>query len=53
MLYHSSPDLGSLLAALEKVNGAIDEKYPEIGRAFSEVCGTHEDYIWTIQHEKP
>lgn len=46
VLYHSSPDLGSLLAALEKVNGAIDEKYPEIGRAFSEVCGTHEDYIW-------
>jgi hypothetical protein len=46
VLYHSSPDLGSLLAALEKVNSGIDEKYPEIGRAFSEVCGTHEDYIW-------
>jgi hypothetical protein len=46
VLYHSAPDMGSLLAALEKVNGAIDEKYPELGRAFSEVCGTHEDYIW-------
>ena len=46
VLYHSSPDLGSLLAALEKVNSGIDEKYPELGRAFSEVCGTHEDYIW-------
>jgi hypothetical protein len=46
VLYHSSPDMDSLLGALEKVNGAIDEKYPELGRAFSEVCGTHEDYIW-------
>jgi hypothetical protein len=46
VLYHSAPDMGSLFAALEKVNGAIDEKYPELGRAFSEVCGTHEDYIW-------
>jgi hypothetical protein len=46
LLYHSSPDMASLLAALEKVNSVIDEKYPELGRAFSEVCGTHEDYIW-------
>jgi hypothetical protein len=38
--------MGSLLAALETVNAGVDEKYPELGRAFSEACGTHEDYIW-------
>lgn len=46
LLYHSSPEMGSLLEALETVNSTIDEKYPELGRAFSEVCGTHDDYIW-------
>jgi hypothetical protein len=46
LMYHSSYDLGSLLSALETVNGAVDEKYPEMSRAFSEICGTHDDYVW-------
>jgi hypothetical protein len=45
-MYHSAYDLGSLMSALETVNGAVDEKYPELSRAFSEICGTHDDYIW-------
>lgn len=46
LLYHSSPDMGSLMSALDTINSGIDERNPELARAFSEVCGTHEDYIW-------
>ena len=46
LLYHSAPDLDGLMAALTKVNGTIDERYPEMGRLFSEICGTHDDYVW-------
>jgi hypothetical protein len=44
--YHSSPELGPLLSVLGTVNREVGEKYPEMRRAFSEVCGTHDDYIW-------
>jgi hypothetical protein len=46
LLYHSAPDLDNLMAALTTVNETIDERYPEVGRVFSEICGTHEDYVW-------
>jgi hypothetical protein len=46
LVYHSAPTLEELLAAVESVNGTINERHPEIGRAFTEICGTHEDYIW-------
>jgi hypothetical protein len=51
--YHSSPDMDSLLSALGEIYRGVNEKYPELRRAFSEVCGTHEDFIWEIEHEKP
>jgi hypothetical protein len=25
----------------------------EAGREFDSICSSHQDYIWTIQHEKP
>lgn len=46
LMYHSAPSLGTLLDALGSVNDSIDEKYPEMGHAFAEICGTHDDYIW-------
>jgi hypothetical protein len=46
LLYHSASDLDALFAALASVNESIDERHPELGRLFSEICGTHEDYVW-------
>jgi len=46
LVYHSAPDLGTLLSALTEVNQSIDDKHPELARTFTEVCGTHDDYIW-------
>ncbi len=36
LMYHSAPDMVSLMAALETVNAPIDEQYPEMTRAFSD-----------------
>jgi len=44
LFYHSAPDLDSLLAALG--GDAEDEKYPEMVRAFGDICDSHMDYIW-------
>lgn len=46
LMYHSAPSLDTLLGALASVNDSIDETYPKMGHAFSEICGTHDDYIW-------
>lgn len=46
LIYHSAPDLDSLLAGLQSTDEATQEKYPAMSRAFGEICGTHEDYIW-------
>ena len=46
LLYYSAPDMESLLAGLEGPMSAVEESHPEVARAFSEICGTHDDYIW-------
>lgn len=46
LIYHSAPDLGSLLAALENINAPIDEEHPEMARALGDICNSHVDYIW-------
>ncbi len=49
LMYHTAPDLTTLMAALEKVIGPVGEKHPELSRAFAEVCGTHDDYVWQLE----
>lgn len=39
-------DMGSLLDASGALGEIISESTPEAGRAFSGICGQHEDYIW-------
>jgi hypothetical protein len=46
LIYHTAHDLDGLFSALTTVNGSINQRFPEMGRAFSEICGTHEDYVW-------
>ena len=48
LVYHSAPDMSSLLSALESVNGSVDEKYPEMSRALTGICNSHVDYIWRV-----
>ena len=46
LMYHSAPDLKSLLGALEGINGKVAEEQPEMSRALTGICNTHVDYIW-------
>lgn len=39
-------DMESLLAASGALGEIISDQTPEAGRAFSEICASHEDYIW-------
>ena len=39
-------DMSSLLDASGALGEIISDTSPEAGRAFSEICSSHEDYIW-------
>lgn len=39
-------DMSSLLDASGALGEIISDKSPEAGRAFSEICSSHDDYIW-------
>jgi hypothetical protein len=39
-------DIDSLLDASGALGEIISDQTPEAGRAFSEICASHEDYIW-------
>lgn len=41
-----SGDINSLLDASGALGEIISANTPEAGRAFSEICSSHEDYIW-------
>ena len=42
----SAPNMDSLLDASGALGEIIEESTPETGRAFSEICPVHEDYVW-------
>lgn len=42
----SAGNIDDLLAAAGALGEAIEEATPEAGRVFTEVCPSHEDYIW-------
>ena len=46
-------DHKALLAArAEAIAMTYDEGDNAAGREFSDICGSHEDYMWNIVHEK-
>ena len=49
----TASDHKALLAArAEAIATTYDEGDNAAGREFSEICGSHEDYMWNILHEK-
>jgi len=46
-------DEASLMAAWTAIIDEIETRNEAAGKEFDEICGSHQDYIWTIQHEKP
>ena len=47
---------GSDPASLLETRGQIKEmgeQVEEAGTEFNEICGSHQDYLWDIVHEKP
>jgi hypothetical protein len=46
-------DEANLIAARTAIIDEIDAGNEAASREFDEICGSHQDYIWTIQHEKP
>lgn len=46
VIYHVAPTTDALLDTLTSINDDIAAKHPEAGPKYSEICGSHEDYIW-------
>jgi hypothetical protein len=46
-------DEASLMAARAAIIDEIETSNEAAGKEFDEICGSHQDDIWTIQHEKP
>jgi len=49
----TASDLKTLLATRNAIYADVNEKAEAAGKRFGEICGSHQDYIWEIQHEKP
>jgi hypothetical protein len=48
LLYYSAPSMDALLDVPDAVYGKVQETDPSANRIVSEVCSTHEDYIWEV-----
>ncbi len=46
-------DVKTLLATRGAMLAEIKNKDEAAGKEFSEICGSHQDYIWNVVHEKP
>jgi hypothetical protein len=53
LLTMTANDEASLMAARAAIIDEIDASNEAAGKDFDEICGSHQDYIWTIRHEKP
>ena len=49
----TAPDLKSLFAARASIFKEINEKAEAASNEFSEICGSHQDYVWNILQETP
>ena len=48
LLYYSAPGLDALLDAPDAINSEIQKAGPGAEQIFSEICGSHDDYIWEV-----
>jgi hypothetical protein len=46
-------DHASVVAARGEVLQYVNENHEDLGREFTQICGSHADYIWDIVHEAP
>ncbi len=44
---------GAILASADSVLAAVAKERPAEGREFSEICPSHQDYLWDVQVAKP
>ena len=49
----TATDVKTLLAARNAIMAEVNEKAKAASDEFSEICGSHQDYIWNVVHEKP
>jgi len=48
LFYYAAPNLAALMDAPDAISPGLQKSNPGAGQVFSEVCGTHEDYIWQV-----
>ncbi|MDX1404251.1 MAG: hypothetical protein R3192_06935 [Woeseiaceae bacterium] len=46
-------DYASVVAARNDVLQHMSENHSELGAEFTDICGSHTDYLWDIVHEAP
>jgi hypothetical protein len=46
-------DYATVTAARGEVFQHVNQNHADLGREFSQICGSHSDYIWDIVHEAP
>lgn len=49
----TGPDHKSVMKARSAVIAELDVKHEKAFNEFDSICGSHSDYMWDIQHEKP
>jgi hypothetical protein len=49
----TATDAKALMAARGSILGEIGDKHEAASNEFSEICGSHQDYIWNLLHETP
>jgi hypothetical protein len=50
---YTAPDVKALLAGRNAIFADVNAKAEAASNEFSEICGSHQDYIWNIVHETP
>ena len=48
LMYYSAPSIDALFAAPDVINPKIEEAHPTASQIVSEVCSSHDDYIWQV-----
>jgi hypothetical protein len=49
----TATDVKTLLAARNAIFAEVNEKAKTASDEFNSICGSHQDYIWDIEHEVP
>jgi hypothetical protein len=48
LLYYAAPSIDALMDAPAAISAGIEKNHPGASQVFSEICGTHDDYIWQV-----